>query len=214
MRASMLGLGLALLACRSSAPSLDDPDPARSDQPRPADVTIPTASAPPERPDPTPVAEEPSMPFSSDFLPSKLSDEQLDHVEVKYSFLSPKTGAGRQEIHIKGSGEVKLLRTLAYDQPEELRETRAPAGAARSMLDVMEDEGFFALDDEYELEPPNGGRFIVRVTFPGGHVKEVAVDVLPDHRPPQAFARTVGAIKLVAGMATPEALHHRFLSTL
>lgn len=211
-----LGLGLAPSGCRSSAPALDDPDPARSDRSEsaavgPADVETPTASTPPE---PTPVAEENSMPFSSDVLPSKLSDEQLDQVEVKYSFLSPKTGAGRQEIHVKGSGEVKLLRTMAYDQPEELREAQAPADAARRMLDVMEDEGFFALDDEYEQEPPHGGRFIVRVTLPGGVVKEVAVDVLPDHRPPHAFARAVGAIKLVAGMATPEALHHRFLSTL
>ena len=212
---SGLLLGLALAGCRSSAPSLDDPDPTGSATPKPADVATP-AAAPEPAPAPSEPAEakEPTMSFSTDALPSKLSLEQLDQVEVKYSFMSPKTGAGRQELHIKGSGEVKLLRTMAYDKPEEVREAQAPVEATRRMLEVMEDEGFFMLEDVYEQEPPHGGTFIVQVTIPGGHVKQVAVDVVPDHRPPDAFARAVGAIKLVAGMATPEALHHRFLSTL
>ncbi|MEM7157972.1 MAG: hypothetical protein AAF799_34340 [Myxococcota bacterium] len=211
MRLGLLALGLVLASCRSSAPSLDDPDPTGRAQPKPADVSAPATAEPAA---PTPATKEPAMPFSDDVLPSKLSVEQLDKVEVRYSFMSPKTGAGRQELHIKGSGEVKLLRTMAYDQPEELREGQAPADAARRMLEVMEDEGFFTLEDEYEQEPPHGGTFIVQVVFPGGQAKSVAVDVVPDHRPPDAFARAVGAIKLVAGLATPEALHHRFLPTL
>ena len=154
------------------------------------------------------------MSFSSDALPSTLSPEQLDEVEVFYAFLSPKTGAGRQEIRIKGNGQVQLLRSMAYDQPEETREAKAPREVAHRMIGVLEDQGFFALEDAYPQQPPTGGRFVVRVTLLGGNVKQVMLDVVPDDRPPPAFAGAVAAIKLVAGLATPEAMHHRFLSTL
>lgn len=206
-----LGLALVLTACRSPSVSVGDAGPT-PDPPPPA----PAAVAPPPSTTATEVTpkETAMLPASDDVLPSALGPEQLDQVELVYSFISPKTGAGRQEIHIKGTGAVQLLRTMAYDHPEQTIDAQAPRDATHRMLDVIEDGGFFALEDVYEQEPPHGGRLIIRVTLPGGHVKQVAVDVVPDHRPPHGFERAVGAIKLVAGLSTPEALHHRFLSTL
>lgn len=219
MRACLL-LAVLSLACRASTPGLDESGRASSDRSRDAGAGAePPPSTPPTaettaQPTAETTAPRPTMSFSTDALPSTLSPEQLDQVEVFYAFLSPKTGAGRQELRIKGNGDVQLLRSMAYDQPAETRDAKAPREVAHRMLDVMEDEGFFGLEDVYEQQPPTGGRFIVRVTLPGGNVKQVAVDVVPEERPPAAFAGAVAAIKLVAGLATPEAMHGRFWSTL
>lgn len=216
-RSIFVFVALALTGCHPSTPPPRGQAPEAGEAPAAAaspdggGADRPEATAPPE---PVTSKEQTMLPMSDQFLPSALTPAQLDEVEVFLGYFSPKTGAGRQEIRIKGTGEVQLLRTTAYDQPEELREAEVPRPAAQRMLEVLEDEGFFGLEDMYEQELPHGGRLMVRVTMPGGHAKQVAVDVLPEHRPPYAFARAIGAIKLVAGLATPEALGHRFFATL
>jgi hypothetical protein len=142
-----------------------------------------------------------------------LTQEQLPHVQFFVRYASPKTGAGRQEIHLRGTGEVTLLRTRAYDKPEELVEGRAPLAAVARLLDVTETEGFFALEDEYPRER-HGGRYTLRITLPDREKQVVVAVQLPEHHPPQAFSHVLGALKLVAALGTRDAAHHRFLSTL
>lgn len=146
-------------------------------------------------------------------LPLGLRAEDLPNVEVFLNYLSPKTGMGRQELTIRGDGTVVLLRTMAHNKPEELVEATVPTALIVRLLGVIETEGFMALDDAYPAQR-SGGRYNFRVTLPSG-VKQVMVELeLPKHHPPTPFSRAFGAAKLVAALATPDALHHRFLKTL
>lgn len=146
-------------------------------------------------------------------LPFGLKVEQLPEVEVSVRYQSPKTGAGRQQLIIRGTGEVLLVRTMAYDKPEEIVEARAPLLAVVRMLGLVESEEFFTLDDEYPLDH-HAGRYTLRVKLPAQEKQVVVAVKMREHQPPQAFSHVLGAMKLVAGLATTEALHHRFLFTL
>lgn len=146
-------------------------------------------------------------------LPFGLKVEQLPEVEVSVRYQSPKTGAGRQQLIIRGSGEVALVRTMAFDKPEEIVEARAPLLAVVRMLGVIETEEFFALDDEYPQQR-HGGRYTLHVKLPSQEKQVMVAVQMREHQPPQAFSHVLGAMKLVAGLATREALHHRFLFTL
>lgn len=218
-------LGFALLlGCRAPGSAPDMPA-TPTDVPS---VSMPAAASPVPKPEPKELVVATAPPASVIPSPSKpgmqqpqdttlsfaLSTEQLGEVEIFMAYLSSKTGAGRQEIRISGSGEVQLLRTVAYDKPELTQGGHVSKSVIVALLTTIELERFFALQDKYPQDLPGGGRFVIRVGFPGGRSKQVAVDVPADYRPPGAFAHTMGAIKLTARLGHPDATRHKFFPRL
>lgn len=147
-------------------------------------------------------------------LPLSLTEEQLPEVEVFFAAISAKTGAGRQEMTVTGAGKLSLLRTRAYDQPEELRDANVPGQLVLALLATLEASGFFGLGDDYPADDPAAGAYLLRVTLPDGRMKQTRVELRPDAPPPAAFARSMGALALVARVSLPDAMRERFLSAI
>lgn len=143
-------------------------------------------------------------------LPLSLKPEDLAKLELSYGFYASKTGAGVQEVHLSGDGRVRLKLTRAYNLEPEHREGKLEPEVLLRLLELMETQGLMALDDEYPSEGPPQGRRILTLTSPGVS-KRVIVDE-PDT--PRAFERIAGALLLAAGLATPDALLHRFFPGL
>ncbi len=142
-------------------------------------------------------------------LPMSLSSEDLPKTEIVYAFYSAKTGAGVQEIHVHGTGEVVLRKTRSRTAEPETREGRIAPEAVVRLLELMEDQGFRGLEDLYPAEGHPHARRMVSIAGPS-LAKKVAADepVCPE------FERITGAISLAAGIAVPEALGHRFFPNL
>jgi hypothetical protein len=142
-------------------------------------------------------------------LPQGLTDDDLPGVEVRLEFCSTKTGAGLQELTIRGDGQVALRRSGGHGGPVEERTGTLPPATVVRLLRALEDGGYFGLDDRYPGDP-EAPRRILTVTLRPGREKQVAVDV-PDVA---GFERAYGAVRLAAGLAVPELLGRRFLANL
>jgi hypothetical protein len=150
------------------------------------------------------------MPDTQLAWPFGLTPETLADVELFYGFQSAKTGAGKQEIVIHGDGAVRLFFSQSrYDEEPQVREGRLPEEVVVRLLEVVEEQHLFHLEDHYPPEGPSRGGWIIRVDLPDKS-KRVAVE--GTH--PPSFERVAGAIKLAAGLALPEALGGRFFPTL
>lgn len=143
----------------------------------------------------------------SETLPFNLTQEQLPDVGISYASYSAKSGVGKAEITISGSGELALLQETVRDDPNPRVFTETiPMAIVTRLLDVLQEENFFALDDYYPHSGTPTGTRVITLTLPG-RTKQVILDQ-PASAP--AFERVAGAIKLAAGLATPEALQQRF----
>ena len=81
-------------------------------------------------------------------LPFMLSQENLAKVQIAYASYSAKTGVGKSEISIFGVGRVKLLEETCLDDPNpKVLEGEIPLPILVRVLDAMEEEEFFALED-------------------------------------------------------------------
>lgn len=143
-------------------------------------------------------------------LPFQLDLSDLPKVGILYGFYSAKTGAGKQEITISGDGTVKLFLTRSmYDAKPEVRQGKVSSEVILRLLDVIEGENFFALEDHYPPTHDPHARRILRFTLPD---REKTI-ILDEPRCPE-FERVAGAVKLTAGLALPEALNRRFFPNL
>lgn len=142
-------------------------------------------------------------------LPMSLTKEDLPKVEIFYGFYSTKTGAGIQEIRIHGTGQVVLTRTGLRNAPVETRQGSLPPETVVRLIELMDDQGFLALEDAYPAKGRRSPRRIVSISAPTFSKK-----VVIDDPTSLELERVAGAISLAAGIAQPEALQHRFFSGL
>jgi hypothetical protein len=142
-------------------------------------------------------------------LPYKLSAADLPKVEIMHSFVSMKTGAGRQEIYILGTGQVRLLFSGTAKENPDVREGKLAPDLVIRLLDFIEGQGLAGLEEHYPASHNPHARRIVRLTLPG-MIKTVMVDEPKNLE----FERIVGAVKYAAGIALPDALNNRFFPNL
>lgn len=144
-------------------------------------------------------------------LPFNLREADLSQVELVYTSYSAKTGVGKAEISISGSGKVTLLEEATRNDPNpKVHESDIPVSVVVRLLDLMEDEGFFTLDDLYRHSGVPIGTRVLALSLPG-RSKTVVLDQPATCLP---FERISGAIKLAVGFAVPKALQNRFFQRM
>jgi len=141
-------------------------------------------------------------------LPLGLAEEDLPKVEVKYGVYSSKTGAGVEELFLRGEGKVVLKRTASREADPELQEGKLDVNVLVRLLEILEDQRFFGLDEEQFADHP-GLRRIVKVSTPKEE-KQVAVD----NEGGAQFERSVSAILFAASLGEPRVLERRFFQTM
>ena len=145
-------------------------------------------------------------------LPFALKPEQLAGVEIVYKYQSYKTGAGKQEIRLRGDGQVRLVKTRAYNLPEEALEGKLQRMHLIRLLELAEDVNFFGMEAEYKgpnADPYWKRMITIRLTDGRQHTVGVTNDHL--HVP---YEQLAGAIRGVSALAVPEVLKHRFFPNL
>lgn len=145
------------------------------------------------------------------YIPFGIDKEtQLDKVEILLAFYSAKTGAGKQEMLLKGDGTVRLFFSKSMqDKAPKVAEGHCDPAVVLRLLDFMEGQGLFGLPDEVPAEGHPHGRRLLEVHLPG-RMKRIALDE-PGNYPVEQM---IGAVKLAAGQCLPEALNHRFFPNL
>jgi hypothetical protein len=141
-------------------------------------------------------------------LPFELTADDLPSVHLMYGIYSSKTGAGEEEVHLRGDGQVVLRRTASYTAPEQRLEGSLAVETFVRLLELLEDQRFAGLDDEYPSDRP-GVRRVLELGS-AGMSKRVAVD----NDGPAAFERAVSALLFAASLARPEVLERRFFRTI
>ncbi len=140
-------------------------------------------------------------------LPYNLAS--MDQVRFLYGVYSSKVGAGKEEIHISGDGEVKLLYTVSYNSPPVVRSGMAPVDLVIRLLELFESEGFTKLQSEYvDPSAPDTTRIIGLTLTRGQSTVSVVGSVVPQ------FERLAGAIKMVAAIVHPEVSRGTFFPHL
>src|SRR4051812_21884883 len=77
-----------------------------------------------------------NLPFGID------KNTPLDQVEILLAFYSAKTGAGRQEITLRGDGLVRLyFSRSSQDKTPKILESNCGSGTVMRLLDLMEGLG-------------------------------------------------------------------------
>ncbi len=142
------------------------------------------------------------------YLPFGLKLEDYPGILISYSFHSAKTGMGKQEISISGDGKVKLSYAENYKAQPEIHEGKISVEVLIRLLDLFEEEHFYALEDMYTGDE-HASTVIIEAKI-GADSKKILVtgSDIP------AFERIAGGIKLAAGLALPIALQHRFFPNL
>lgn len=144
-------------------------------------------------------------------LPFNLNEADLSKAQITYTSYSAKTGVGKAEITILGSGQVKLLEEATRDDPNpRVFESELPTEVMVRLLDLMEEENFFALDDLYRHTGVPMGTRVIALSLPGNS-KTVMLDQPATCLP---FERIAGAVKFAVGFAVPKALQNRFFQRL
>lgn len=137
------------------------------------------------------------------------ADAPLDKIEVTLAFQSAKTGAGKQEIALRGDGSVRLFFSRSdRDKAPRTLEGRCDPEAIIRLLDFMEGNG---LGDASGRTAGARGRSrrILQVTLPHRTMR-VSLGGPGDY----SLEQMIGAVKLTAGQCLPEALNHRFFPNL
>ena len=134
---------------------------------------------------------------------------EVADASLQYAYLSSKPGAGDQEIHLGGDGNVKLLfRKTANDPAAEVREMSGGQNTFAALWDLFEQERFLTLPD---YQSTGRARVLRSIKFSrGSQTRELYAEGIDD----PAFERLAGAIKLAAGILLPEALNQRFFPNL
>jgi hypothetical protein len=136
--------------------------------------------------------------------PLGVTERDLPGVAVRYSLYSSKSGAGVEELYLRGDGRVTLRRTAAHDADPEIREGVLPPGVFLRLLEIADDQRFEALEDEYPSKEP-GLRRVLGIRLPDRE-KQVIVDNVGNAQ----FERIVSAVLFAASLAEPMVLQRRF----
>ncbi len=142
--------------------------------------------------------------------PFGLSETELKKAKLFLAGYSPKTGAGVERIEIFGTGEVRLIRTINYEAPEETVTAKVKDADVAALFSLMEAEGFLTLEYEYKDKSNHSLRSHISLTLPSGE-KSVYADVVI--APPE-FNRMAGSIKMLAATASPLVYNHQFFFRL
>lgn len=146
----------------------------------------------------------------TDSLPFNLSREDLASVDILYAYYSAKTGAGKQEIMIAGNGLVKLFLTHSmYDEEPKTKEGKLDPENFILLLNIIEGENFFGLEDFYPPADDPHSRRVIRLSLP----EKTKTVVLEGGCVPE-FERIASAVKFAIGTALPEAINYRFFPNL
>lgn len=157
-----------------------------------------------------PQGEPPKMKPSVQPLPFGLTPVTLLQARIFIEGYSPKTGAGKERIEIFGTGEVRLIRTDNYKAPEESVSVKVRPSDVAALLTLMESEGFMQMDSEYKGNSVYSLRTQVNLQIPTAEKSVYADDMVA----PPKFERMVGAIKVLAGLASPLALNRQYFFRL
>ena len=142
-------------------------------------------------------------------LPFGLSAADLNNVEIMYGFYSAKTGAGKQELTVFGSGKVTLYLTNTRGAAPEIRAGQLHPNVVIGLLDFLADQGFLGFEDHYPSEHDPHVRRVLKLVLPS-QTKTVMLDT-PGF---PAFEMVAGATKFAASLALPETLNRRFFPNL
>jgi hypothetical protein len=144
------------------------------------------------------------MPIIRFFL-YELNESDLAKIEISYLHHSGKLGAGYQEIIFLGDGTVQLKKTVSLQAKPEIVEGRVDKKVFLPILALMEEENFLGLEDD---KPTNGRNLGYRkLTLKLPLVTKSVLLCEPGN--PQ-FERIGGALKVIAGIALPQALGYKF----
>jgi hypothetical protein len=141
-------------------------------------------------------------------LPFGLTDKDLPNVEIMYAFNSAKTGAGKQELTLRGSGKVTLLLTRTMGGKPVVLEGHVDPKIVACLLDFMAGQEFLKFEDTYPAHDASANR-VLQLVLPN-QTKTVMLEG-PGFT---AFEMVAGATKFAAALALPEALNHRFFPNL
>jgi hypothetical protein len=142
--------------------------------------------------------------------PFGLSSQDLAKVSLFLASYSPKTGVGKERIEIMGTGEVRLIRSDNYKAPEESVSAKVKPSDVAALLTLMESEKFMQMEAEYKGNSVYSLRTQIKLQIPTAEKSVYADNVAA----PPNFERMVGAIKVLAGMASPLALNHQYFFRL
>jgi hypothetical protein len=138
-----------------------------------------------------------------------MSPEDIEKIEIMYSFNSGKTGAGRQEIWIYGNGSVKLVFSKNMDTPSQELTGKVDKLVVHRLLELMQEYGWDNLPSSHAKEGLTGSKRMLILQTP--HVKKTFEAIGAGSREFEAIS---AAVKLVASLALPETLLHKFFPNL
>ena len=151
-----------------------------------------------------------SMINQTDSLPFNLSKDDLASVDILYAYYSAKTGAGKQELIITGNGIVKLFLTRSmYDEAPKTKEGKLALETIILLLDIMEGENFFGLEDFYPPADDPHARRVLKLSLP-----DRTKTVILEGSCVAEFERIASAVKFAVGTALPDAINNRFFPNL
>ena len=145
------------------------------------------------------------------YLPFGINKETpLDQIEITLNFYGAKTGAGRQEISLRGDGSITLYFTLSMqDNAPKIIKSKCDPEMVLRLLDFMEGLGLFSLPEEQPSHGHQHARRLLSVKLPD-RTKNIALDEAGF----EPVEQIIGAIMLTAGQCVPEALNNRFFPNL
>lgn len=133
-----------------------------------------------------------------------------ESTRIEYAYYSAKTGAGRQELRIEGSGVVKLFLTRSANDPRPATQQGiVPRDAVGALVNFMIGEGFLQLKDHYETAGRLLSQRVLRL-INGTQSKTVELDEPVSVE----FEQFAGAVKLAAALGVAEVLNQRFFPNL
>jgi hypothetical protein len=112
---------------------------------------------------------------------------------------------------MRGDGLVRLVKSRAYNMPEEAMEGKLQRMNFIRLLEMAEELNFLGMEEDYRSGGDPYWKRTIRLKLSGG--REHAVGVTNDHLH-VPFEQLAGAIRLVASLALPEVLKKRFFLNL
>jgi hypothetical protein len=138
-------------------------------------------------------------------LPFGLKSSELNGVRIFLSNSVKKTGYGKEQLEITGTGDVEISRSENYKAPLISLNGKISQAHFLALLSYMESNGFAGMGEDFSAHSMyEHGRYI-HLTLPTGE-KGVYAE---DSKAPREFIRIYGAVKFLAGIGVPECLDRK-----